>query len=77
MCDKLIEDESANLGFKLDLELIQKAFTENPEVVKDDHVVDTLFSMLYFNKFKALMLNFKRESQQTVASANVVDTVDD
>jgi hypothetical protein len=52
------------------MELIQKEFESNPAAVKDHHVVDTLFSLLDFNKFKEMMLAFKSDSLKSAHKAN-------
>jgi hypothetical protein len=52
------------------MELIQKEFESNPKAVKDHHVVDTLFSLLDFNKFKEMMLAFKSDSMKSTNKVN-------
>lgn len=74
MCDKLIDEECSKLSIKLDLELIQKEFEKNHEIIKDNHVVDTLFSILDFNKFKDMMIAFKLDNVDSTAAVN--NTVD-
>jgi len=58
--DRLIEDGCDRLNFKLDLEEVSKEFIKNPSLFKDTHVVDTLFSIIDFNKFKQLIINNKQ-----------------
>lgn len=74
MCDKLIDEECTKLSIKLDLEQIQTEFEKNPDIIKDNHVVDTLFSILDFNKFKDMMIAFKLDNVNAKATVN--NTVD-
>jgi len=54
--DKAITDQCKELGLVLDFELLTTEFEKDPESAADNHVIETLFTILDFHKFKELML---------------------
>jgi len=66
--DNLIDSECVSLKFNLDFALIKFFFerdTNNTDEVVDEHVFDTLSSILDFQKFKEMMLVFKNKEERT------------
>lgn len=54
--DKAITDECERQKQTLDLELLTSEFEKNPDGAADNHVIETLFTIIDFHKFKELML---------------------
>lgn len=54
--DNLITEISAKLELTLDFELLTSEFEKNPDGAADNHVIETLFTILDFHKFKELMI---------------------
>lgn len=54
--DNAISNECVRQGLSLDFELLTKEFEKNSDAAADNHVIETLFTILDFHKFKELML---------------------
>lgn len=54
--DELIDSQCKEMQIELDLELIKRELESNPSLFTDDHMVDTLQSILDFQKFKIMIL---------------------
>lgn len=76
--DKLILEEAEAQGTPLDLELIKTAFEQDPKGAADSHVIETLFSITDFLKFKELMVAFKSSKLyvQDISFSGLVRQVD-
>jgi len=54
--DNLIETTAKKLGTTIDLKVIKEKFEKDPKAADDSHIIETLFSMTDFIKFKELMV---------------------
>jgi len=54
--DNLMETTAKSLGTPIDLKVIKEEFEKDPKAAADSHVIETLFSMTDFIKFKELMI---------------------
>lgn len=72
--DETISEECSNQGLNLDFELIKSEFEKNPNGAADNHVVETLFTILDFQRFKELMVayNKKDEIDTTVSTTTTL-----
>jgi len=74
--DKLINEICAKLGLTLDFELLTSEFEKNPDGAADNHVIETLFTILDFHKFKELMLAYQNlDETSTQDSTNPSQSV--
>jgi len=64
--DQQITDQSTKQGLNLDFELLKNEFENNPDGAADNHVIETLFTILDFHKFKHLMLAYKDKENYVV-----------
>jgi len=62
--DNAITDQCTKLNLALDFELLTTEFEKDPDSAADNHVIETLFTILDFHKFKELMLAYKQHDEQ-------------
>jgi len=74
--DALIEE--CGRDTKLDVQLVYNEFESQSALVKDTHVLDTLFSILDFLKFKEMMLAFQvKEQTPSFSQQNLSEVSED
>mmetsp|Transcript_42886 Transcript_42886/g.36051 ORF Transcript_42886/g.36051 Transcript_42886/m.36051 type:complete len:84 (+) Transcript_42886:159-410(+) len=59
--DNLIETTAKKLGSPVDLRVIKEEFEKDPKAAGDSHIIETLFSMTDFIKFKELMVAYQTQ----------------
>lgn len=75
--DRLIDEGVEKEGKTLDFTLIKSTFESKTETVNDQHVIDTLFSILDFQKFKEMMLAFKLNKIDVKGTSTIEEFTDD
>jgi len=56
LMDFLMETTAKTLGTPVDLKFIKEEFKKDPKAAGDSHVIETLFSITDFSRFKELMV---------------------
>lgn len=81
--DNAITEQCTKLNLTLDFELLTTEFEKDPDGAADNHVIETLFTILDFHKFKELMLAYKQHDEQenngnkTNVNENISHNTDD
>jgi len=69
--DNAIDEECLKLNCTLDFECIKSKLLTEHTSIKDDNVVDTLYSILDFQKFKKMMIAFQKKNEPTLDSNQI------